>query len=90
MTPLGLDFVLLTSSNSVREGLENMLTAAIGDHGYNLSYVDASISLLVIEAAKRAEDREEWFPRGKSATIQSMQAATESQLARMFKSVETP
>ena len=41
-------------------------------------------ALLVIEAAKRAEDRVEWFPRGKWATIQAMQERTERELRWMF------
>jgi len=84
-----LDYVMLTDSERVRDGLSDMLTAAIGEHGYNLGYVDVQLALLVIEAAKRAPDKEEWFPRGKWATIQEMQSRTEKELARMFK-VEKP
>lgn len=62
--PRGLDVVNLTESYTVRDGLEAMLTAAIGEHAYCLSHVDAATALLVIEAAKRADDREDWFPRG--------------------------
>ena len=63
--PRGLDSVRLTDSDRVRDGLEDMLTAAIGEHGYDLGFVEPGLALLVIEAAKRAEDRDEWFPRGK-------------------------
>lgn len=85
---MSLDSVHLTDSERVRDGLEAMLTAAIGDHGYILRHVAAETALLVIEAAKRAADREDWFPRGKWATIQSMQAATDKTLVTMFQ--ETP
>ena len=76
--------VCVSESKSVREGLENMLTAAIGDHGYYLASVDVSVALLVIEAAKRAEDRDVWYPRGKWATVQAMQDVTERELRKMF------
>jgi hypothetical protein len=69
----------------VRDGLADMLTAAIGVHGYSLEHVDVQLSLLVIEAAKRAEDRDEWFPRGKWATVQAMQARTERELLWLFR-----
>jgi hypothetical protein len=80
----GMDSVLLTDSGRVRQGLNDMLTAAIGEHGYHLGHVDVQLALLVIEAAKRAADREDWFPRGKWATIQAMQDRAEKQLQRMF------
>ena len=80
----GLDVVCLTASKSVRAGLEEMLIAAVGEHGYSLGSVDVQIALLVIEAAKRAEDRDEWFPRGKWATVQAMQDVTERELRKMF------
>ena len=79
-----MDSVLLSDSRRVLDGLRDMMTAAIGEHEYVHSHVEAPIALLVIEAAKRAEDRDEWFPRGKWATIQSVQSATERQLAKMF------
>lgn len=88
--PRGLDSVLLTDSDRVRDGLESMLTAAIGEHGYGLRFVQPELALLVIEAAKRAEDRDDWFPRGKWATVQAMQERTERELRWMFRSAPTP
>ena len=82
--PRGLDSVVLTDNPRVRDGLADMLTAAIGEHGYNLDHIDVQLALLVIEAAKRAEDREDWFPRGKWATVQSMQERTERELRWLF------
>ena len=83
--PRGLDSVRLTDSDRVRDGLEDMLTAAIGDHGYDLGFVEPGLALLVIEAAKRAEDRDEWFPRGKWATVQAMQERVERELQWLFR-----
>lgn len=85
--PRGLDSVMLTDSAMVRDGLADMLTAAIGEHAYNLGHVSVPLALLVIEAAKRADDREEWFPRGKWATVQSMQERTERELRWLFSVV---
>ena len=83
--PRGLDIVQLTGSHTVCDGLAAMLTAAIGEHAYCLSHVDAATALLVIEAAKRAEDREDWFPRGKWATVQAMQERVERELQWLFR-----
>ena len=80
----GLDFVRLTEGDMVRKGLEAMLTAAIGEHGHILGFVNVEVALLVIEAAKRAEDRPEWFPHGKWATVQSMQERAERELRWLF------
>lgn len=85
--PRGLDSVMLTDSAMVRDGLADMLTAAIGEHAYNLGHVNVPLALLVIEAAKRADDREEWFPLGKWATVQSMQERTERELRWLFSVV---
>lgn len=79
-----MDVVLLSTFKSVRRGLEEMLTAAIGEHGYVCSYVDVSVALLIIEIAKRAEDKAEWFPHGKWATIQNMQSQCEKELSKLF------
>ena len=82
---MGLDSVLLTNSHRVRDGLEDMMTAAVGEHGYVLRHVPVELALLVIEAARRAEDRPEWFPTGKWATIQAMRERVDDELQKMFK-----
>jgi len=87
MSMHGPDSVMLTDREIVREGLSEMLTAAIGEHGYSLGHVDVQLALLVIEAAKRAPDLDEWFPRGKWATIQAMQNRTDHQLNKMFQGI---
>ena len=84
--PRGLNSVILTDSPTVRDGLDAMLTAAIGEHGYMLDYVDVQLALLLIEAAKRADDREDWFPRGKWATVQAIQERTDRALRGLFRS----
>ena len=73
--------IVLSESGSVRLGLDLMLEALIGPHEYVHKHVETPIALYIIELAKRAEDRDEWFPHGKWATIQSIQAACEKELA---------
>ncbi len=86
-----MDVVTLSESNSVIAALRDMLESAIGPHGYLLSrYADVPTALMVIEVAKRAPDREEWFPRGKWGTIQSMQAMTERELNLLFPQGKPP
>lgn len=79
-----MDAVLLSDSSKVIDGLDQMMQAAVGPHGYVHGYVDVPIALLIVEVAKLAEDRPEWFPRGKWATIQAIQARINLQLATCF------
>ena len=81
---MSADLVYLSESNSVPIGLRDMVEAAIGPHEDVTSYVDAPIALYIIEIARRAEDNEKWFPRGKWATIQNIQRAIDAQLAKLW------
>ena len=81
-----MDFIELGGSCTV-EGLGLMLEAALGPHGYtNSRLVEAPIALLIIEIAKMTEDRDEWFPCGKWATIQAIQGRVEKELKTLFSS----
>ena len=81
-----MDSILLSDSSRVCEGLHDMLAASGAETmGCDASYVELPIALLYIEVAKRAEDRPEWFPRGKWATIQALQGMVEKQLDALFK-----
>lgn len=87
------DYIIVTDNQSTREGLEKLLLAALGDHGHVLPHVEIGTALLIIELAKRAEDRSNWFPRGKWATIQSIQNRVENDLKnyeRLMKCSSTP
>lgn len=79
-----MDLINLSNSPSVINGLSQMLTAAIGPHEYQLTYVDIPLALFIVEIAKRAEDRPEWFPRGRWATIQSIESNIEDELSNLF------
>mgnify|MGYP001613329554 CR=1 FL=1 len=81
-----MDFIDLGGDRAVN-GLGLMLEAALGQHGYTDSrLVEVPIALLIIEIAKIAEDRDEWFPAGKWALIQAIQARVEKELTHCFES----
>jgi hypothetical protein len=77
--------VLLSDSSKVVDGLSAMMDAAVGPHDSVYSYVSVEIALLIVEIAKLAEDRAEWFPRGKWATIQAIEERIQLQLYTCFK-----
>ena len=82
-----MDSVHLVDWDKTLAGLRLMLAAASDGLDALLDggrWVDVQVGLLVIEVAKLADDREDWFPLGKWATIQSMQAACEMQLKTLF------
>ena len=80
-----MDFIELGGSITV-DGLNLMLESALGgSQGYTDSrLVEVPIALLIIEIAKIAEDREEWFPCGKWATIQAIQGRVAEELKHCF------
>ena len=80
-----MNVIHLTDNSIPANGLSDMMTVAIGDHGYTFRWVEVDFALLVIKIAKRAEDNPDWFPHGKWATIQRMQAVVEQELDRLFK-----
>lgn len=86
-----MDYIELSDSTRTRDGLAAMLDAAedgLGVYGERL-YVELPIALLIIAIAKRAEDRPDWFPRGKWATIQSLQGECDAQLDTLFTDTPT-
>lgn len=81
-----MDFIELGGSRVV-DGLHLMLEAALGQDDYTDSrLVEIPIALLIIEIAKIAEDRDQWFPSGKWATIQAIQGRVEKELKKLFNS----
>ncbi len=79
-----MDFVHLSESPRVIDGLKDMMNTIIGENEYVQSYVNVEIALLICEIAKRAEDKDGWFPRGKWATIQAIQARINEQINCLF------
>lgn len=80
-----MDFIELGGPLTTK-GLAKMLDAAFsGPHGYTDSrLVEVPIALLIAEIAKLAEDRADWFPCGKWATIQAIQGRIEKELRMLF------
>ena len=79
-----MDFILISATSQIRDGLDLMLESAIGSHDYIHSYVDVSIALLILEIAKKSEDKDEWYPLGKWATIQVIQDRIEAAINAAF------
>lgn len=81
-----MDFIKLGGSRVI-DGLGLMLEAMLGEpHGYTDSrFVDVPTALLIVEIAKIAEDRDEWFPCGKWATIQAIQSRIGEQLYTLLQ-----
>ena len=79
-----MNSILISTRDRVLDGLRDMLESAIGQHEYVFSYVELPVALLIIEAAKRAQDKDEWFPHGKWATIQSIQGAVDKEMNGFF------
>jgi hypothetical protein len=77
-----MDYVNLGGSVTV-EGLGKMLEAVLGEpHGYTDSrLVEVPIALFIMSLAKLAEDKAEWFPLGKWATIQAIEDRIEKEIA---------
>jgi hypothetical protein len=80
-----MDSVLLSSHSRTLDGLRDMMRAADDADELVQTYVEVSTALLIVEAAKRAPDRPEWFPAGKWATIQNIQQSIEEQLGQLFR-----
>ena len=89
-----MDLIRITDSPAVLDGLRMMLDATLGKgagDGYlPCATVEAPTALLVLAIARLADDDdqrkdgEEWFPRGKWATIQALESRVERELSRLF------
>lgn len=79
-----MDFVYFIDSKMAFDGIRKMLAGVkmewLVDGG---QWVDVEQALLIIEIAKRSEDREEWYPLGKWATIQAMQSRVDAELNKL-------
>lgn len=81
------DLFILSESQSVREGLQHMLETLCPIDFYTAeqwtkSWMEIAPILFLIEIAKRAEDKEEYFPRGKWATIQAIQGRLDEAITK--------
>ena len=87
-----MDYIEIAGSEMVKCGLEDMLDA-VEDGMSGLiqggRFTDVATGLLVVEIAKLAEDRDEWFPCGKWATIQAIQGRCDKELKTLFCNTES-
>lgn len=78
-----MDSIHLTDCRSVRDGLQAMMEFMVGQNEWVYSSVDIPTALFIVEVAKRAPDRDSFFPHGKWATIQAIQERIKKQLDNM-------
>ena len=75
-----MDSILIANLSRTRDGLKSMMEAAIGLNKIVQVFVPMQWALFIVEVAKRAPDKEEWFPNGKWATIQAIQERIDKEL----------
>jgi len=82
-----MDSIYLSNNSKVINGLRDMMDAAEDDAAglIGCSYVDVATALLIVNIAKLAEDKPDWFPHGKWATIQNIQSLIDEQLNQLFQ-----
>jgi len=82
-----MDYIKSSDFDSVRQGLCDMMQVCTSDDTpdgrFDSIFMDIEFALLVIEIAKRAEDKTKWFPHGKWGTIQSIQAQVDKELDKL-------
>ena len=93
MAKRGLEDMLIeiAGSEMAKRGLEDMLEAAEDGMSGRIQggrLTDVATALLLIEIAKRADDRDEWFPFGKWATIQAIQGRCDDELKTLFSNAQ--
>jgi hypothetical protein len=59
---------------------------SIGESRLVTKWVEIPTALFIVAVAQRAEDKEEWFPRGKWATIQAIQSKIDREINKELKS----
>jgi hypothetical protein len=69
-----MDSIHLSESKAVVTGLADLMRDLLDAEEYVYSHVDMPSALFIVEVAKLADDRQDYFPRGKWATIQNIQA----------------
>jgi len=80
-----MDSILISKNTQVRDGLSDMLEAAIGPHDIVQVFVPLQWALFIMCLAKGATDKEEWFPHGKWATIQALQGRIDTELDKVWE-----
>lgn len=79
-----MDSVLISGNPNVRDGLKSMMKAAIGENGYVEEFVEVPVALFILEVMIKAQDNKNWFPMGKSATIQAIRGRVDNELRNLF------
>lgn len=80
-----MDSVLLSERATTLNGLQLMMQDADNAGEQIQAYVSVEMALLIVEIAKMAIDKEEYFPHGKWGTIQNIEGNIREQLATCFR-----
>lgn len=80
-----MNSVHLTAMRSVLDGLRAMMEFMTESNEWISSSVDVPMALFIVEVAKRAPDKAEFFPHGKWATIQAIQERIDKELDKLKK-----
>lgn len=85
-----MDYIQLSGSPKVLNGLERMLDSAEEGLGSltESTWISVDNALLIVEIAKRSEDTAEFFPHGKWATIQAIQDRVDAEIDKLFDGKE--
>jgi hypothetical protein len=84
-----MDSIRLADHSRTLDGLRQMMEEIDDAAELVQAHVDVSIALLIAEIGRRAEDRPEWFPSGKWATLQHIQASIDRQIGSLFVNDQT-
>lgn len=84
---VNLEIFLLSDHADVVEGLRRMMQERFGDEydEYARMWVPMGRALLIVAVARRVEDKPEYFPRGKWATIQAIEQGVDWVIDRALK-----
>lgn len=78
-----MDSILISHNDRVRDGLANMLETAIGPNEIIQVFVPLEWALFILCLAKEAPDKDQWFPRGKWATIQAIEGRIDKEISKL-------
>jgi hypothetical protein len=86
-----MGYVLLSDSEKVVDGLRKMLVDMDEDY---IEYIPSKLieiekALFIIVIAKKGLDKEEYFPRGRWATIQAIEERIAAELDRLIFSARS-
>ena len=77
--------IKLVDTIEALDGLELMTKEMMNTTDHVAGKKDIAAALFITALAKKADDKPEWFPKGKWATIQLMEARIGEQIDKMLR-----